>query len=104
MNAQNNEPGTPDKIFRAPLVAPCLESVSISKDEFTAGTADAMGLAAEILRARCTYDERVAEAAYFLAHRRGFQPGHELEDWVVAEAQIANASKHAESASEEPVS
>lgn len=29
-----------------------------------------------------------AEAAYYLAERRGFEPGHELEDWLGAEAQI----------------
>jgi hypothetical protein len=29
-----------------------------------------------------------AEAAYYLAERRGFRPGHELEDWVAAEGEI----------------
>ena len=29
-----------------------------------------------------------AEAAYYLAERRGFEPGHELEDWLAAEADI----------------
>jgi hypothetical protein len=28
-------------------------------------------------------------AAYFRAERRGFAPGHEFEDWVAAEAEIA---------------
>jgi len=30
----------------------------------------------------------IAEAAYYRAERRGFAPGHELEDWLAAEAQI----------------
>jgi DUF2934 family protein len=30
----------------------------------------------------------IAEAAYYLAERRGFEPGHELEDWVAAEGEI----------------
>ena len=30
----------------------------------------------------------VAEAAYFRAKRRGFAPGHELEDWLAAEREI----------------
>jgi hypothetical protein len=30
----------------------------------------------------------IAELAYFRAQRRGFQPGHELEDWLAAEAEI----------------
>jgi hypothetical protein len=31
---------------------------------------------------------RVALAAYYRAERRGFAPGHELEDWLAAEAEI----------------
>ena len=30
----------------------------------------------------------IEEAAYFRAEKRGFEPGHELEDWFLAEAQI----------------
>ncbi|MGO9801122.1 MAG: DUF2934 domain-containing protein [Candidatus Binatus sp.] len=30
----------------------------------------------------------VAAEAYFLAERRGFSAGHELEDWVAAEAAV----------------
>jgi len=30
----------------------------------------------------------IAEAAYRLAERRGFEPGHELEDWLAAEKQV----------------
>ncbi len=81
MNARNTEFSTPSKIFRAPVVAPSFESASISADEFASKTANAMGLTGEILRARCAYDESVAKAAYFMAHRRGFEPGHELGDW-----------------------
>lgn len=28
---------------------------------------------------------RIEVAAYFLAERRGFAPGHELDDWLTAE-------------------
>lgn len=31
--------------------------------------------------------ERVAMAAYYLAANRGFEPGHEAEDWSLAELQ-----------------
>jgi hypothetical protein len=34
---------------------------------------------------------KIAIAAYFIAEKRGFAPGHELEDWLAAEAQIAGA-------------
>jgi Protein of unknown function (DUF2934) len=30
----------------------------------------------------------IAEAAYYLAKRRGFAPGHELDDWLAAEGEI----------------
>jgi hypothetical protein len=30
----------------------------------------------------------IAEAAYYRAQRRGFVPGHELEDWLAAEAEV----------------
>ncbi|MCA9583533.1 MAG: DUF2934 domain-containing protein, partial [Myxococcales bacterium] len=36
------------------------------------------------------YRARVAEAAYFRAEGRGFEPGHELEDWVQAEQDISS--------------
>jgi hypothetical protein len=32
--------------------------------------------------------DAIAVAAYYLAQRRGFEPGHELEDWCAAETQI----------------
>lgn len=31
---------------------------------------------------------RVAEAAYYLAERRGFEPGHDVDDWLEAEQQV----------------
>jgi hypothetical protein len=30
----------------------------------------------------------IAEAAYFRAQRRGFAPGHALDDWLAAELEI----------------
>lgn len=33
-------------------------------------------------------DACVAEAAYFIAMRRGFSPAHELEDWLTAENEV----------------
>jgi hypothetical protein len=31
----------------------------------------------------------IAKAAYLRAERRGFAPGHELEDWLAAEFEVA---------------
>ena len=30
----------------------------------------------------------IAELAYSKAQQRGFEPGHELEDWLAAEAEV----------------
>lgn len=30
----------------------------------------------------------IAQAAYYRAKQRGFEPGHELEDWIQAESEI----------------
>ena len=30
----------------------------------------------------------IAQAAYYHAEQRSFEPGHELEDWLTAEAEI----------------
>ena len=30
----------------------------------------------------------IAEAAYFIAERRGFEAGRELDDWLQAEAEV----------------
>lgn len=31
----------------------------------------------------------IAEAAYFAAERRNFEPGYELTDWLLAEQEVA---------------
>lgn len=33
--------------------------------------------------------ERIAELAYLKAEARGFAPGHETEDWLAAEVEVA---------------
>lgn len=40
----------------------------------------------------------IAEAAYFRAERRGFAPGHEIEDWLAAENEVDARLLRAESA------
>lgn len=42
-------------------------------------------------RAEVSADELrklISEAAYYRAKQRGFAPGHELEDWIQAEAEV----------------
>ena len=38
--------------------------------------------------AQAELDRMICEAAYYIAEQRGFEPGHELDDWLAAEAQI----------------
>ena len=43
------------------------------------------------LRAQTSSEDtrrQIAEAAYFRAKQRGFEPGHELEDWIEAESEV----------------
>jgi hypothetical protein len=36
----------------------------------------------------------IAEAAYFLAEKRGFAGGHSLDDWLAAEQEVKQAISH----------
>lgn len=38
-----------------------------------------------------TREAMVAEAAYFRSAHRGFEPGHEVDDWLAAESEIDGA-------------
>ena len=33
--------------------------------------------------------QEIAVAAYYLAERRQFEPGHEVQDWLAAENEVA---------------
>jgi hypothetical protein len=48
---------------------------------------------AEVEARLADHQVKVALAAYFIAEKRGFEPGHELDDWLAAEAQIASAEE-----------
>ena len=44
--------------------------------------------ATEFALDECQRQQRIALAAYFRAQSRGFTPGGELEDWLVAEKEF----------------
>lgn len=48
---------------------------------------------AEIEQAQRAVDQHkmIAIAAYLRAEQRGFEPGHELDDWLTAEREIVEA-------------
>lgn len=39
----------------------------------------------------CPREQMIAEAAYYLAEQRGFVPGNEVSDWLLAEADVERA-------------
>jgi hypothetical protein len=43
---------------------------------------------ARVALTREELEKLISEAAYFRAKQRGFEPGHELEDWIQAEAEV----------------
>ena len=40
------------------------------------------------------FREMVATAAYYRAEKRGFEPGHELDDWYEAEREIKSIYRY----------
>jgi hypothetical protein len=35
--------------------------------------------------------QMIATSAYYIAQGRGFEPGHEVDDWLAAEAQVLDS-------------
>jgi len=65
--------------------------------ETTSRVADPYLLGAEPQTSAGQRHRMICEAAYFLAQARGFAPGYELDDWLLAERQVdaASAARHA---------
>ena len=66
---------------RAPARTPARTPAKTAKPQSFTGNA----------RADVSPDELrklISEAAYYRAKQRGFTPGHELEDWIQAEAEV----------------
>lgn len=40
------------------------------------------------------FQEMIAERAYIKAEKRGFEPGHEMDDWLEAEREISNQYRY----------
>ena len=67
-------------------------SISSNDTERTRSAATAAKVAGVNAADEADHQGKVAMAAYFIAERRGFEPGHELDDWLAAEAAIDNAA------------
>ena len=84
-----NRPVTPPSAKRAPRQAPHAKKAEMRGRR-------AFEWAPPSTPARLAIDPaelhaRIAEAAYFCAERRGFEPGHEIDDWLQAERSIERA-------------
>jgi hypothetical protein len=64
-----------------------VEKLSSRARPRTAQPARDVRIAGELVSAEVRRDI-IAQAAYFRAQRRDFEPGHELEDWLAAEAEV----------------
>ena len=63
----------------------------VARNEALIAAAPEAGGGASVVAAMLVPETRasmIAQAAYYRAERRGFDPGHELDDWLDAEAEI----------------
>ena len=76
----NNRPGKTGKKHESTLTLP-LRAASGKAAPVKKIPATESGTAEQHYR-------QIAEAAYFIAERRGFEAGHELDDWLLAETEV----------------
>ena len=72
---------TPPKVRARPRKSP--SSPTRAADKTSAHTA-----AAQAPHPPLDRYASIAQAAYFRSQHRGFKPGHEMEDWLAAEAEV----------------
>jgi Protein of unknown function (DUF2934) len=81
---------TPPRAEVVPAASPATVSERSAAPQGDAAKAPSAPISAE---ARYRW---IALAAYWRAERRGFAPGHEIEDWLAAEADFVAAHKPAQ--------
>lgn len=83
----NERRRAPRKAETAPTPKPDTAAAAPRKGSIGTGTSPGIGS----VRADPSPEEirrLISEAAYYRAMERGFEPGHELEDWIAAEAEV----------------
>jgi hypothetical protein len=63
-----------------------IAAVNVSADEETADSS--LSSRERAVSAPDFIEQKIAEAAYFKAEKRGFAPGFEMEDWLEAEREV----------------
>jgi hypothetical protein len=83
MNVQDQR--SPRRVRRHAVVAAPNGALTDARSE----AAVARPAATDVTSRAADQESMVATAAYFLAEKRGFQAGHEIDDWLAAEAAIS---------------
>ena len=77
--------------------------IAVSGSDASTSTRPTRGAAAEPLPSvePSTLEERIRLAAYWRAEQRGFEPGHEIKDWLAAEEIVVAQSTQSVSGNNE---
>jgi hypothetical protein len=70
-----------------PLATPHLRVLMTEADEAPAPTSITWTQTAHE-RSASSRRDRISMAAYYLSEARGFEPGHDAEDWLLAQTQV----------------
>jgi hypothetical protein len=92
-NGQSASTSTPTPVADRPLESPTKQYVAPTGPDDRAANAPEVANPDEDGDA---HREAIAKAAYFLALARGFEPGHELDDWLLAEQQFRERHSQSE--------
>ena len=71
------------------LKAPAKKRAKVATAQSQPDAAPRDTIGEEILADPAFSAAMIADAAYFRAQQRGFEPGKELDDWLAAEAEVA---------------
>ena len=102
------KPRVPKKVTNETNVMPAVEAASndIAAAKTNGSSTTLNGLAAKAVRKKATpkpeivktepranlvpinLEDEIRRLAYLMSERRGFEPGHEAEDWLAAEREI----------------
>lgn len=66
-----------------------MEVTNVQTTENKIGSLPVIGIETSLGKCNEGRADHIAEAAYFKAQARGFEPGHEMDDWFAAEAEEA---------------
>lgn len=75
---------TPEKSMAA---AASLGAAAVAK-MVTSRKAEAVRAESRVTLVPINLDDEIRQLAYLISERRGFEPGHETEDWLAAEHEV----------------